>query len=106
MPENEPWDYTFYIPNDPRAVIVCRRTLRAILTLHGLAGLLETAGTPRDGAGVERRTAHQGLGGTAGTALPAGPGVDRGVGHGPRTTGAAGAIGAGAGVGGGRSWGW
>ncbi|MFE1192136.1 ATP-binding protein [Streptomyces olivaceoviridis] len=43
MPENDPWDYTLYIPNDPRAVTVCRRTLRVILTLHGLAGLLDTA---------------------------------------------------------------
>ncbi|QTE00588.1 ATP-binding protein [Streptomyces cyanogenus] len=43
MPESEPGDYTLYIPNDPRAVTVCRRTLRAILTMHGLAGLVETA---------------------------------------------------------------
>ncbi|WP_030348063.1 ATP-binding protein [Streptomyces sp. NRRL S-1022] len=43
MPENEPWDYTLYIPNDLRAVTVCRRTLRAILTMHDLAGLVETA---------------------------------------------------------------
>ncbi|MGV9343323.1 ATP-binding protein [Streptomyces spiralis] len=46
MPENEPtesWDYTLYIPNDIRAVTVCRRTLRLILTMHGLIGLVETA---------------------------------------------------------------
>ncbi|MBL1109627.1 ATP-binding protein [Streptomyces sp. 5-8] len=43
MPENEPWDYTLYIPNDLRAVTVCRRTLRLILTLHGLIGLVDTA---------------------------------------------------------------
>ncbi|GGW74057.1 ATPase [Streptomyces lucensis JCM 4490] len=43
MPENEPWDYTLYIPNDVRAVTVCRRTLRLILTMHGLIGLVDTA---------------------------------------------------------------
>ncbi|MFF7842123.1 ATP-binding protein [Streptomyces ossamyceticus] len=41
MPET--WDYTLHIPNDPRAVTVCRRTLRLILTLHDLAGLVDTA---------------------------------------------------------------
>ncbi|OIK05107.1 ATP-binding protein [Streptomyces monashensis] len=41
MPET--WDYTLHIPNDPRAVTVCRRTLRLILTLHGLIGLVDTA---------------------------------------------------------------
>ncbi|MBC9725698.1 ATP-binding protein [Streptomyces sp. TRM68367] len=43
MPENEPWEYTLYIPNDLRAVTVSRRTLRLILTLHGLIGLVDTA---------------------------------------------------------------
>ncbi|GGW30895.1 ATPase [Streptomyces lucensis JCM 4490] len=43
MPENEPWDYNLYIPNDLRAVTVCRRTLRLILTMHGLIGLVDTA---------------------------------------------------------------
>ncbi|EST32255.1 ATP-binding protein [Streptomyces roseochromogenus] len=43
MPENETWDYTLYIPNDFRAVTVCRRTLRLILTLHGLIVLVDTA---------------------------------------------------------------
>ncbi|MFF9091731.1 ATP-binding protein [Streptomyces sp. NPDC014776] len=44
MPENETtWDYTLYVPNDHRAVTVCRRTLRLILTLHGLIGLVDTA---------------------------------------------------------------
>ncbi|MFE9608641.1 ATP-binding protein [Streptomyces sp. NPDC006012] len=45
MPENghETWDYTLYIPNDLRAVTVCRRTLRLILTIHGLIGLVDTA---------------------------------------------------------------
>ncbi|GHD51403.1 hypothetical protein GCM10010335_62820 [Streptomyces galbus] len=43
MPENETWDYVLSIPNDVRAVTVCRRTLRLILTLHGLIGLVDTA---------------------------------------------------------------
>ncbi|MFF1285535.1 ATP-binding protein [Streptomyces sp. NPDC058299] len=43
MPENDAWDYTLYIPNDLRAVSVCRRTLRLILTTHGLTGLVDTA---------------------------------------------------------------
>ena len=45
MPENEGerWEYSLYIPNDPRAVTVCRRTLRLILTLHGLITLVDTA---------------------------------------------------------------
>ncbi|WP_225098576.1 ATP-binding protein [Streptomyces sp. CoH27] len=40
---SETWDYTLYIPNDLRAVTVCRRTLRLILTPHGLTGLTDTA---------------------------------------------------------------
>ncbi|WP_030603576.1 ATP-binding protein [Streptomyces fulvoviolaceus] len=45
MPEDEtaPWEYTLYIPNDPRAVTVCRRTLRLVLALHGLIRLVDTA---------------------------------------------------------------
>ncbi|WP_210585112.1 ATP-binding protein [Streptomyces sp. GESEQ-35] len=45
MPEPEPdaWEYSLHIPNDPRAVTVCRRTLRLILTLHGLITLVDTA---------------------------------------------------------------
>jgi anti-sigma regulatory factor (Ser/Thr protein kinase) len=43
MPENEPWEYTLYIPNDVRAVTVARRTLRLILTMHGLIRLTDTA---------------------------------------------------------------
>jgi anti-sigma regulatory factor (Ser/Thr protein kinase) len=49
MPENEtsadrePWEYWLWIPNDPRAVTISRRTLRLILTLHGLAHLIDTA---------------------------------------------------------------
>lgn len=41
MPET--WDYSISIPNDLRGVTVCRRTLRLILTLHGLIGLVDTA---------------------------------------------------------------
>ncbi|MFI7500433.1 ATP-binding protein [Streptomyces sp. NPDC049687] len=41
MPDS--WDYSLYIPNDPRAVTVSRHTLRVILTLHGLTGLLDNA---------------------------------------------------------------
>ncbi|MET9088042.1 ATP-binding protein [Streptomyces sp. NPDC004237] len=41
MPET--WDYTLSVPNDLRAVTVCRRTLRLILTMHGLIGLADTA---------------------------------------------------------------
>ncbi|ANJ08891.1 ATP-binding protein [Streptomyces parvulus] len=49
MPETDPvdpatpWEYTLYIPNDLRAVTVCRRTLRLILTMHGLIRLVDTA---------------------------------------------------------------
>ncbi|MFI9603117.1 ATP-binding protein [Streptomyces sp. NPDC052043] len=43
MPENEPWEYTLYIPNDARAVTISRRTLRLILTMHGLIRLIDTA---------------------------------------------------------------
>ncbi|MEU9435876.1 ATP-binding protein [Streptomyces sp. NPDC048252] len=40
---SDPWEYSLYIPCDPRAVTVCRRTLRLILTLHGLIHLVDTA---------------------------------------------------------------
>jgi anti-sigma regulatory factor (Ser/Thr protein kinase) len=43
MSENEPWEYSLYIPNDPRAVTICRRTLRLILTMHGLIRLVDLA---------------------------------------------------------------
>lgn len=43
MPECEPWEYSLYIPNDLRAVTVSRRTLRLILTLHGLIRLVDVA---------------------------------------------------------------
>jgi anti-sigma regulatory factor (Ser/Thr protein kinase) len=41
--ESEPWEYTLHIPNDVRAVTISRRTLRLILTMHGLIGLVDTA---------------------------------------------------------------
>ncbi|MGW2615574.1 ATP-binding protein [Streptomyces sp. NPDC001500] len=47
MPETdrtpESWEYSLCIPADPRAVTVCRRTLRLVLTLHGLIHLVDTA---------------------------------------------------------------
>ncbi|MEU6392016.1 ATP-binding protein [Streptomyces sp. NPDC046939] len=43
MPESEPWEYSLYIPNDLRAVTVSRRTLRLILTMHGLIRLVDIA---------------------------------------------------------------
>ncbi|MFD7770808.1 ATP-binding protein [Streptomyces sp. NPDC059787] len=43
MPENEPWEYSLYIPHDLRAVTVSRRTLRLILTVHGLIRLVDVA---------------------------------------------------------------
>ncbi|WP_327697133.1 ATP-binding protein [Streptomyces sp. NBC_00459] len=39
----ESWEYSLYIPNDLRAVTVSRRTLRLILTMHGLIGLVDVA---------------------------------------------------------------
>ncbi|KIZ19010.1 ATP-binding protein [Streptomyces natalensis] len=39
----EPWEYSLYIPHDARAVPITRRTLRLILTAHGLPGLLDVA---------------------------------------------------------------
>jgi anti-sigma regulatory factor (Ser/Thr protein kinase) len=46
MPEIEtdvPWEYSLYIPNDLRAVTVSRRTLRLILTMHGLIRHVDVA---------------------------------------------------------------
>ncbi|MFF3410197.1 ATP-binding protein [Streptomyces sp. NPDC002742] len=43
MPETEPWNCTLHIPQDTRAVTVCRRTVRLILTLHGLIRLADVA---------------------------------------------------------------
>jgi anti-sigma regulatory factor (Ser/Thr protein kinase) len=40
---SDPWEYSLHIPNDPRAVTICRRTLRLILTMHGLIRLVDTA---------------------------------------------------------------
>ncbi|MEW2401605.1 ATP-binding protein [Streptomyces sp. NPDC046862] len=42
-PDNGPWTYTLAIPNDPRAVTICRRTLRLILALHDLPQLTDAA---------------------------------------------------------------
>ncbi|MFF0160052.1 ATP-binding protein [Streptomyces sp. NPDC005263] len=41
--EGEPWEYSLSIPNDPRAVTISRRTLRLILTVHGLIRLTDVA---------------------------------------------------------------
>ncbi|MEU9184125.1 ATP-binding protein [Streptomyces sp. NPDC048484] len=46
MPENAtdaPCEYSLYIPNDLRAVTISRRTLRLILTMHGLIHLVDVA---------------------------------------------------------------
>src|SRR4051812_43822219 len=43
MPENSDWEYSLRVPNDLRAVTVCRRTLRLILTIQGLITLVDTA---------------------------------------------------------------
>jgi anti-sigma regulatory factor (Ser/Thr protein kinase) len=43
MPKSEPWQYSLHIPHDDRAVTVCRRTVRLILTLHGLIRLADVA---------------------------------------------------------------
>ncbi|MER6953653.1 ATP-binding protein [Streptomyces sp. NPDC000618] len=47
MPETVPaadsWEYSLYVPIDPRAVTVSRHTLRAVLAVNGLAHLIDTA---------------------------------------------------------------
>ncbi|MEU0741855.1 ATP-binding protein [Streptomyces sp. NPDC006134] len=43
MPDNDPWEYSLHLPNDLRAVTVSRRTLRLILTMHGLITLVDVA---------------------------------------------------------------
>src|SRR5690606_3538481 len=43
MSENAPWEYSLHLPNDVRAVTVSRRTLRLMLTMHGLIGLVDVA---------------------------------------------------------------
>ncbi|WP_055523040.1 ATP-binding protein [Streptomyces graminilatus] len=40
---NEPWEYVLHIPHDLRAVTVCRRTVRLVLTIHGLIRLADVA---------------------------------------------------------------
>lgn len=37
------WEYTLYVPHDPRAVAIARRTLGHILTTHQLPALLDDA---------------------------------------------------------------
>lgn len=37
------WEYSLHIPTDLRAVTVSRRTLRVMLTVHGLSHLSDTA---------------------------------------------------------------
>ncbi len=87
MPKNEPepWEYTLYIPNDPRAVTVARRTLRLILTMHGLIRLTDTAELLAAEL-VSNAVRH-----TKGPAAlrvrwSAGGAADRGVGREPRTS--------------------
>ncbi|NEA68971.1 ATP-binding protein [Streptomyces sp. SID12488] len=41
--EPEPWEYVLHIPHDLRAVTVCRRTVRLVLTMHGLIRLTDIA---------------------------------------------------------------
>ncbi|WP_409470057.1 ATP-binding protein [Streptomyces sp. HC307] len=41
--EPESWEYSLSIPNDLRAVTISRRTLRLILTMHGLINLVDVA---------------------------------------------------------------
>ncbi len=43
MPGHDHWEYSLHIPNDPLAVTISRRTLRLILTLHGLTHLTDVA---------------------------------------------------------------
>ncbi len=38
-----PWEYTLYIPHDPRAVGIGRRALRDILMTHDLPALIDPA---------------------------------------------------------------
>jgi anti-sigma regulatory factor (Ser/Thr protein kinase) len=37
------WSYALELPHDPRAPRIARTTLRAVLTLHGLGGVLDCA---------------------------------------------------------------
>ncbi|KND34075.1 ATP-binding protein [Streptomyces acidiscabies] len=42
-PDDKTWEYAVDIPNDLRAVPICRRTLRMTLTVYGLIHLVDTA---------------------------------------------------------------
>ncbi|WP_172383886.1 ATP-binding protein [Streptomyces sp. MNP-20] len=42
-PGAEPWEYTLHIPRELCAVTVCRHTLRVILAVHGLGGVVDVA---------------------------------------------------------------
>lgn len=104
MPEIEPvesWDYTLCIPNDLRAVTVCRRTLRLILTVHGLIGLVDTAELLAAEL-VSNAVRHTKAGRVEGAPYGGGDGVDRGVGHRPGAAGPAASAGAGGRAGAGR----
>ncbi|RVU27412.1 ATP-binding protein [Streptomyces antnestii] len=37
------WEYTLYVPHDPRAVAIARHTLTRVLTTHRLPGLIDDA---------------------------------------------------------------
>ncbi|WP_314218976.1 ATP-binding protein [Streptomyces zaehneri] len=43
LPFTAPWSYELHFPCDPRAPGIARLTLRAVLTAHGLAELVERA---------------------------------------------------------------
>ncbi|MFD0316763.1 ATP-binding protein [Streptomyces flavalbus] len=43
MSESDSWEYSLSVPNDPRAVTVSRRTLRLVLTVHGLIRFVDVA---------------------------------------------------------------
>ncbi|MDX3457295.1 ATP-binding protein [Streptomyces sp. ME02-8801-2C] len=52
-----PWEYLLYIPHDLRAVTVCRRTVRLVLTMHcliRLADVTELLATELVSNGVRR----------------------------------------------------
>jgi hypothetical protein len=80
--ESEPWEYSLCIPSDRRAVTVCRRTLRLVLTVHGLIGVADTAELLA--AELVANAAHQGAGDAPG-AVVGGGAAGRRVGRGPRT---------------------
>lgn len=100
MPENEAWEYSLYIPNDLRAVTISRRTLRLILTMHGLISLVDVAELLA--AELVSNAVRHTKGPAALRVRWSPPGTLRiwGVGRGPRTTRAARALRAGDRVGG------